>query len=257
MKCNEVLPLIDPLLDNELPTQPTALLMEHIGTCTGCQDAWDGRLGLRERFRRFATAIPIPQGGLERLDQALQNVVQRQTRFTQLKRGLLWTAAAALVLVPVSVLTMQKISTGSSAPASVAEIVDTFRTEQLTSLANENSSNLASLSQKAGFTITDLKMPHWQLSSAKMLKLPQHSQCIVRLVYVRKLPGKTEQIACYQSCQGQITSAGLSEHSVKGRYFCCGKISDLSVVYWPNQGKDHLLVSSLSERDLVTLAFGT
>lgn len=257
MKCDEVRPLLDPLLDNELPTQPTALIMEHIRTCYDCQDAWDGRLSLRERMQAFASEISIPERRLQCIDEVLQKEVQKQRAFLRVRNFVLGGVAAALLLVPVTVFTLKNANVGSHEPASVQEIVHAFRQEYTKSPLVSLSLNLASISQRAGFSVTELKMPNWRLSSAEILKLPKHSQCIVKLTYVRKTNGNIEQITCYQACHGQITATGLKEHEMNGRYFCCGKISDFSVVYWPNQGKDHLLVSALPERDLVNLAFGT
>lgn len=165
--------------------------------------------------------------------------------------------AAALLLAPATFFMLKSTNVGSHEPASAQEIVQAFRQEYSKSALVSSSPNLASISQRAGFSVTELKMRNWRLLTAEMLKLPKHSECIVKLTYVRKTNGKIEQITCYQACHGQITATGLKEHKMNGRYFCCGQISNLSVVYWPNQGKDHLLVSALPERDLVNLAFGT
>jgi hypothetical protein len=266
MKCDEVLPLIDPLLDNELPTQPMALLMEHIRNCPPCQDAWDGRLALRERFRALA-AIPVPATALQHVDQSLIAHIQQQQRLTLFKRFSVWAAAAAVVLVPFAIFTFQKQTKHTEAPvvaahktthtpATVTEIVKEFRQESKTP-SPQARVDLNQLSQQAGFSISKLNLRNWRLASADMVKLPSHSQCLVRLVYVSKDAGKTRSITCYQACQGQIKAAGLNEHNIGGRYICCGKVQNFSVVYWPKQGLDHLLVSSLSEPDLMALALRT
>lgn len=257
MKCEEVRPLLDPLLDNELPTQPTALIMEHIRNCGDCQDVWDGLLSLRERMRAFVSNISIPERLLPSIDEVLQKEIRKQRAVLRVRNFILGSVAAALLLVPAAIFTLNNANIGSHEPASVQEIVHTFRQEYAKSPPVSSSLNLASISKRAGFPVTELKMPNWRLASAETLKMPNHSECIVKLTYVRKTAGKLEQITCYQACHGQITATGLKEHNMNGRYFCCGKISELSVVYWPNQGKDHLLVSALPERDLVNLAFGT
>ena len=83
MKCEEVRPLLDPLLDNELPTQPTALIMEHIRNCGDCQDVWDGRLSLRERMRAFVSNISIPERLLPSIDERKEptDILIAQPRF--------------------------------------------------------------------------------------------------------------------------------------------------------------------------------
>ncbi|MBI4532685.1 MAG: zf-HC2 domain-containing protein, partial [Candidatus Melainabacteria bacterium] len=236
MKCDEVLPLIDPLLDNELPTQPTALIMEHIRNCPNCQDAWDGRLALRERFQRFTANVAVPDKALDRLDQGLQKLVRRQHHLTLVKKLATWSAAAALVLVPLTVFVLRKFD--SHAPVTAEEIVRTFRQDVRSNTNWQRQPDLSHLSQQAGFSVADLKLPDWNLASADMLKLPHHSQCIVKLVYVRNVAGKTEHITCYQACQGRMKVAGLNEQNIQGRYICCGKIHNLSVVYWPREGRD-------------------
>lgn len=273
MKCDEVMPLIDPLLDNELPTQPIALIMEHIRNCPSCQDAWDSRLALRERFRKLAVSIPVPTSALQHVDKALNVHLQQRQRFALFKRLTAWTAAAAIIVVPATVFTVQKLShhsypptavlpvqkttLHSYPPATVEEIVNVFRQESKAARPSQEKVDLHRLSHQAGFGIAKLNLRDWRLASADMVKIPSHSQCIVRLVYVSTASGKTKTITCYQACQGQIKVAGLNEHNIGGRYICCGKVHNFSVVYWPMQGRDHLLVSSLSEPDLMALALHT
>lgn len=257
MKCDEVMPLIDPLLDNELPTQPIALIMEHIRNCPSCQDAWDSRLALRERFRKLAVSIPVPASALQHVDKALNLHLQQRQRFALFKRLTAWAAAAAIIVVPATVFTVQKLTHHSYPPATVEEIVNVFRQESKPATPAQNKVDLDRLSHQAGFSIAKLNLRDWRLASADMVKIPSHSQCIVRLVYLSTASGKTKTITCYQACHGQIKVAGLNEHNIGGRYICCGKVHNLSVVYWPMQGRDHLLVSSLSEPDLMSLALHT
>lgn len=267
MKCDEVLPLIDPLLDNELPTQLIALIMEHIRNCPSCQDIWDSRLALRERFRKLADSISVPTAALQHVDQSLSVHIRRQQHFALFKRLTAWVAAAAVIVVPVAVFTFQKLTHRSESPvvtaqkathppATVEEIVNLFRQESKAPTAQAKV-DLAHLSHQAGFSIAKLNLHDWRLASADMVKIPSHSQCLVRLVYVSTASGKTKTITCYQACHGQIKVAGLNEHNIGGRYICCGKVQNFSVVYWPMQGRDHLLVSSLSEPDLMALALHT
>lgn len=257
MKCDEVMPLIDPLLDNELPTQPIALIMEHIRNCPSCQDAWDSRLALRERFHKLAVSIPVPASALQHVDKALNVHLQQRQRFALFKRLTAWAAAAAIIVVPATVFTVQKLTHHSYPPATVEEIVNVFRQESKAATPAQNKVDLDRLSHQAGFSIAKLNLRDWRLASADMVKIPSHSQCIVRLVYVSTASGKTKTITCYQACQGQIKVAGLNEHNIGGRYICCGKVHNFSVVYWPMQGRDHLLVSSVSEPDLMALALHT
>lgn len=257
MKCEEFKPFLDPLLDNELPTQPVAMLMEHIRNCCDCQQAWDARVALRERVRVFASRISLPEGGLRRVDEALQKDMSLKRNSRRFAGLILSSVAAALVIIPSTFFILKNSYSVSQKPASVQEIVQSFRKENSTTSLPAPAANLGAISQSAGFPITELKMAKWHLSSAEMIKLPQHSQCLVKLTYISETNGKRKKVVCYQACHGQITADGLKEHQMNGRYFCCGKISDLSVVYWPNQGKDHLLVSTLPERDLVRLAFGS
>ena len=257
MKCDEVLPLIDPLLDNELPTQPIALIMEHIRNCPSCQDAWDGRLALRERFQKLAVAIPVPADALKHVDQSLNAHIQQRQHFALVKRLTAWAAAAAIVIIPATVFTVQKLTHHSYPPATVEEIVNVFRQEANTQTPSREKLDLDRLSHQAGFSIAKLNLPDWRLASADMVKIPSHSQCLVRLVYISTASGKTRTITCYQACHGQIKVAGLNEHKIGGRYICCGRVHNFSVVYWPKQGLDHLLVSSLTEPDLMDLALHT
>ena len=254
MKCDEVFAQIDPLLDNELPTQPIALIMEHIRNCPPCQETWDSRLALRERFQKLSAVIPVPANALNRIDQSLNTQVHRQQRVALVKKLSAWAAAAAIVVVPAAIFAVQKLTHHTYPPATVEEIVSVFRQESKSAPPTKTKVDLDLLSRQAGFSIAQLNLRDWRLSSADMVKIPSHSQCIVRLVYVSTASGTPQRITCYQACRGQISVAGLHEHNIGGRYICCGKVDNFSVVYWPMQGRDHLLVSSLSEPDLMSLA---
>lgn len=267
MICDEVLPLIDPLVDNELPTQSIALIMEHIRLCPSCQDAWDGRLNLRERFRKLAELVSIPPAALDRVDNSICQHIHQRLRLAVLRKAGVWVAAAALVLVPLALYTFQqqtkksevpvaRLKKTTQTPATVDDIISEFR-RQKTASSTVAEVDLKRISRDAGFKISRLNLRDWRLTSADVIKVTNHSPCLVRMVYVNKNAEETSTITCYQACKGQIKAIGLNEHNVKDRYICCGKVDELSVVYWPDQELDNLLVSSLSEPDLMDLALHT
>ena len=99
------------------------------------------------------------------------------------KRLAAWTAAAAIFVVPFTAYTLPKLKHRSYQPATVAELVNVFR-EQARRTVPQAGVDLAKLSEKAGFNVTDLNLREWRLASADRLQVPDHDQCFVRLVLV-------------------------------------------------------------------------
>jgi hypothetical protein len=44
---------------------------------------------------------------------------------------------------------------------------------------------------------------------------------------------------------------------MNGRSFCCGQLKDVSIVYFPSQKNDRILVSAMPEMELMSIAMKT
>lgn len=246
MKCDEVLTLLGPLVDDELPTDTTAIVMQHIASCLNCQQEWDAHLFLNQQFQQLDDSIVVPERGLANIDKRIN--AMNASPDSRLKM----IAAAAIVAIgllcfpffqrlqePRSTVFEQALRAypGNPVLARSSEPIDI---------------QLAKLSQHVKFKPRAINLPGWSLASADVVHLPGHT-CLLRLVYEADGPSQ-RTIAVYQSCQGQLRPRGLGERMVAGRHVRCGQINGLAVVHWSDAERDQLFVSSLSEQDLMSVA---
>lgn len=254
MKCQEAIPLIDLLLDDELSAQIAAVVMDHIKACPSCQEIWDSRTLLRDRFLTLSKSVKVPDQALTRLDAQ----INKQGRVIAFGKRLPAMYAAAVLLAGLAFFLFNNMATHRmGAPITASEIVDSYQDYSSPATKEASVADIKNLSRQVGFPVAIMNLPNWQLTSRQIVKLPGHSGCMVRLVYTSETGGKQQQLAVYEACQGQIKASGLKEHKMDGRVVCCGKVKDRSVVYFPKDGRDHLLVSSIPEHDLMALALRT
>ncbi len=263
MKCERVLSLLDPLLDDELPTEASAFVMEHINLCPNCQDDWDEQMSLRKQFQEFAQDLQVPADAIKRLDRRLRSEEKQSLILRLFGRGRIAVAVAILAIAGLSVFQLQSSdelqtiekSHKDHVPALVGELARNYGEAVHSDTTGNATEELKEVAKEVEFNVKELAFHGWKLASAEVLHLPK-SACIVRLTYLAKISGKTETLICYESCQGNIKPEGLTAHSIEGRQVCCGKIDGLSLVFWPSDGRDHVLIGTLSEKQLMVLALG-
>lgn len=253
MMCEKVHSLLDPVLDNELPTKTVASIMEHLNACPECQDDWDCLMALREHFQEFAKNIPIPTNGVARLDRRIrQEDGINRTRLLSPAR----IAAALAVLVGTGLIIAQlKPSEKVHLPTTVSILASNYRASDLQATPAQPDAQLKEMSKYLEFQVNVLQIRGWRLVSADVLHLPK-TACIAQLTYVGTVDGKEQKLVCYQSCNGMMRPDGLHAHRLDGRLVCCGQIDGMSLVYWPGDSNDHLLVSTIPEKELMALALG-
>lgn len=261
MKCERVLSLLDPLLDDELPTEASASVMEHLNQCHNCQDSWDEQMSLRRQFQELAQDLQIPNDGIRRLDRRLRSEEKQGLILLLFGRGRIAVAVALLALAGLLVFQLRSTEQlqpiekphKDHMPALVGELATNYGQAVQSATTGDATEEFKGVKKEVEFNVRELSFRGWKLASAKVLHLPE-SACIVRLTYVAKINGKSEKLICYQSCQGNIKPEGLTAHSIDGRQVCCGKIDGLSLVFWPGDGRDHVLIGTLSEKELMLLA---
>jgi RNA polymerase primary sigma factor len=79
MNCNDAIPLLELMLDDEAGTETSAGVVKHLDLCLTCQGSWADSLQVRQQLRDFRNEIPIPIGFKERLRDILsQTVTERK-----------------------------------------------------------------------------------------------------------------------------------------------------------------------------------
>lgn len=259
MKCDKTKPLIDPLADNELPTETVAHVIEHISGCLECQDIWDSRALLQERFKAFSSRVSIPAGAIERLDRKIAaEASSRPSRVSRSTR-LIFLSAAAVVLIVVASISIIRFPS----LVEVGQLASDFSDSDI----NQSNSaefladaidgpGIKELSKRVGFTVRPPEISGWMLVSADVYKQSGEKLCLARLTYEQKSDGSSKRVRLYQSCAGKIKPEGLREMVVSGRPVCCGQIGELTIVYLQGNGMDNVLVSRMSEKELMGIALG-
>lgn len=244
MKCDEVLTFLGPLVDDELPTDTTAIVMQHIASCLTCQQEWDAHLLLSKQFQQLDDSIAVPGHGLANIDRRISSL--NASSHSRLR------IMAAAVAMAIGLLCFSFLGPHPFTPGSTVfeQALKTYPAKTVLARSTEPiDKQLEKLSHHVKFKPSAIDLPGWSLASADVVHLPGHT-CLLRLVY-KAGPG---QIAVYQSCQGQLKPHGLDERIVAGRRLRCGQINGLAVIHWSDADRDQLFVSSLSEQDLITIA---
>lgn len=245
MNCENVKPLIDPLVDNELPTETTAHVVEHISSCLGCQELWDSRTKLRERFRNFADKVDAPDGALERMDQKLESISFVLPGRSQ------WIAIAAAVILFIGLFTMFRL--GNVQAVSPLQLASDFTG---TTAAEPIDLGLSEVSSRVGFNVNPPDLGEWQLVSTNVCQVGNRQQCLAKLTYQRVAGEVVERVSLYQACAGKMNPDGLKEMVIAGRAVCCGQLGEVSVVYLKKQGMDNIMIGKMPEKQLMMLAMG-
>lgn len=71
MKCKDVLPMLERMLDDQTETQSTAAVAEHLERCNDCQSAWTNDQKVRERLHNFRNSIKMPEALPRKIQELL------------------------------------------------------------------------------------------------------------------------------------------------------------------------------------------
>lgn len=79
MECNDVIPLLELMLDDQAKTETAAGVVQHLDQCLTCQGSWADSLKVRQQLRDFRNDIPVPEGFQGRIRDILsQTVTERK-----------------------------------------------------------------------------------------------------------------------------------------------------------------------------------
>src|SRR5262249_26638366 len=159
----------------------------------------------------FGKKIPVPDGLVDRIDKRVHRSSSRVKYFSMA------LAAAAAVLV-FSVATTrfdyQTVKTGLT-------VADMLTEQSPLKPVSADTSDLAVLAKQGGFDVCPIDLDGYKLSSARLVSTADKKVCMARLTY---LNDKNETLVCYEGCHGEVNVAGLSQHYIEGKLYCCGKV---------------------------------
>jgi hypothetical protein len=110
-ECERFTGLLDTYLDRELPVEEMALISSHLAHCVRCSQERSSRLEFRERLRRAARSVPVPDG------LASRSVLHAYTEKPSLYRNPWLMAIAAAIVLSVSTAAY-RLGPSSRPPAS-------------------------------------------------------------------------------------------------------------------------------------------
>jgi RNA polymerase sigma factor (sigma-70 family) len=71
MRCDEVLPILHLMLDDQAERETTVAVFSHLDSCLDCQTAWTQNLAIRHRLHDFRDHVFIPNGLMQRVRDSL------------------------------------------------------------------------------------------------------------------------------------------------------------------------------------------
>lgn len=261
MNCDYTTTLLDPLADDELPTETAAGVLEHLDKCPDCQDLWEQRASLKARFQAFSSRITIPEReGIERLDRMLDSELDAErNRLSRAvpgaRRKALLAAAAVMAGLAATLfanynpaLEVSRLAKdpGPGLPEALVSAPETSLTRRL-----------ESLSSSVGFTVDPPALKGFRLVAADLYRSPEKRLCMARLTYQGNSPGASKRLRLYQTCSGRVNAGSLRKMRIGDRAVCCGQVDGMSIVYLPGKNTDSILISAMPEKSLMMLALGS
>lgn len=71
MKCTEVLPLLEEMLDDEVQSDQTVVVFQHVEGCNTCQSDWTNNKELRQRLHDFRDRIEVPEALMKSIEKLI------------------------------------------------------------------------------------------------------------------------------------------------------------------------------------------
>jgi len=245
MSCEQSRHYLDPLIDNELSIDLTSEIMRHLDTCLQCQIEWTATTKLQASVTEAIEKIEIPPRLVARIKERVEQSRGNQGKLAFLRHKFALTAiAATLILAVIAAYTLTNDS--NRKPNIVAgDVVSAYRSIAMDS-ASGKPIELPVPPEDAA------RLPGWKLvkvESCQLDKVPARHYCYVN--------SKMQTLSLYQLQHGFFDTSGLKPHSMNGRSFCCGQLKDVSIVYFPSQKNDRILVSAMPEMELMSIAMKT
>lgn len=271
MRCDETLPVLEQLHDNELPEADRAGALDHIEECPRCRQEWHMLVDLRARCRSYAERLAVPDTLTQSIQAKLDACDRRTVRAARLPYYLLAAAAVvAVISLSIPVITgdrLARIPGPAASPTTsphteitdspvlaVGELVRHYAETIRPGQTAENPPDVSALAGQTGFSVNPVNLPGWQLAHAGAGSVPGSNRPVAHLIYRRSINGQVQEICCFRSQLGAVGSSGLNEHIIAGRKLCCGEIDGLSVVHLTEGQTELVLVSDMDTGDLLELA---
>jgi hypothetical protein len=254
MICNDAKPLLNLLYDDVLDVKDSVQLLEHLKSCVDCSQEWTGLEQLRSRFHIAKNTCVVPADLEKKIVSALDGPVHRAASFN-VKMFLLAVAAITmLVLIVRPILNMvQHLPIQASAQNLVCETSAGVVAQTFT--------DRSQLSQKLGYEFKTLKISNWTRSSFAVCTAETRAP-LARVDFTSTqgevdaaAPSKPAKLICYEAPPGTFTS-DKPQTDLNGKKVRFGVEGDYRYAMWTANGRDFLIISTISQDSFVKLISG-
>lgn len=244
MNCEQSRQYLNPLIDNELPIETIAKLMRHFESCLDCQSDWTSLLRVNDGVKEIICRIEVPDGLTDRIRSRVSSSKLRNSQAKPARR--VYKVAGIVATAALVVLAIQGVlnNAGRKENLVASDFVQAYQAS-----TDVDSTGPGTDSEVQQYTSKQARLPGWTLVKREQCRL--ENVPALRLCYTNE---RKQLLSCYLLKHGLFDATGLKKHSKNGRIFCCGRLGRVSIVYCPNGKGDSILVSSLSERELMFLA---
>jgi hypothetical protein len=252
MECNEARPLLDLLFDGALETKDSALMLDHLKSCSACQFEWNSLEQLRSRFKDAKNKTKIPPGLMERISKDLRHEEGSEYQRSFRRYAAAFSALALAASFVLSVILMAPwFHRGESKlpPGQIAQI-DSVVNDALSQQSLIEVTDRSELAKQVGFELKYVRLPDWQMDKSSIYKPPTKSP-MARFDFIRKGPSGYEHLTCYQARSGVICQPPAAcLENVQGKRVLFGNRAQLQFALWSQNGRDYLFITTLTRAQL-------
>jgi hypothetical protein len=256
MNCSDARPLLDLLCDGALDTKDSALVLDHLKSCSECQRDWNDLEQLQARFREEKDKFQLPAGAMDRIADKLREEERTQQKrfFQRFVRVPILAVAASLALIGYPFLTgLQKINSSSDSMQTAS--ADTLVEDLVAERNLEPMKDRKELVRKLGYDLNYLRLPEWQMDKSGLYKSATKLP-IARFDFVRKGQTGSQLLSCYQARQGVIRAKAAEPENIEGKRVLVGSHGKFNFALWSQNGRDYLFVTALSKSQLEEIVRG-
>jgi len=256
MNCIEVRPLLDLLGDGALDTKDTALILDHLKSCSDCQAEWNDIEQLHASFQQARSKPELPAGFMDKVSARLKEEDRNvQKRFLQraVPTVPVLAIAATLLLVgcfvwPAVEKQNGQVSTTLASADRLVEDLGAAGTLDMISDRNE-------LTKKVGYDIKQVRLPEWRMENSGIYKSQSHVS-IARFDFIKKTQSGDQHLSCYQAPAGVIRTTAANAINLAGKQVQFGTHGKFQFALWSQNGRDYLFVTELPKEQLQEIVRG-
>ena len=258
MDCAKARAFMCPELDDELPVTGSAMLQDHLTSCSRCSNEWEALLLVHQNIRALQASIVVP----EALEERLITVIDSETRkrkvgFSSSARVVFLATLAVAACVSVFMFS-SKTLIQDSAEMLVFETADGSKIhskKNFKRVAGVDSRKLAATAKSIGLDSTPLAIAGLSVATNDVLQDHQGRK-ILRTCF-QDSRDHSFCVDCYQAPSGLLSFKGaeLNPHTGRGGQF--EHIGNHNVIMLSKNGVDYVYASTLSKDRLLALIFAS